>query len=155
MNGSAIGGILCTGLMIVCGILMGSPLVIFFDLTSVLIVLAGTAGMIMAVHGFGGLTDYLLGGWFHLLFSKEPVKAERCRDVISVAQTGGRGAILMATAASMIGLTQMLTNLADPTAIGPAFAVCLLTSFYAVVLNLLVFVPMSRFYNEAALTAEG
>ena len=54
----------------------------------------------------------------------------------------------------MIGLTQMLQNMSDPSALGPAMAVCMLTSFYAIVLNLVIFVPVSRFFSEAAIDAE-
>ena len=61
----------------------------------------------------------------------------------------------MGVMGATIGLIQMLANLEDPTAIGPAMAVALLTSFYAVMLNLLVFVPVSRYHREMARTPNG
>jgi chemotaxis protein MotA len=44
---------------------------------------------------------------------------------------------------TLIGLVQMLQNLADPSSIGPAMAVALLTTFYGALLANLVFFPAS------------
>ncbi|MGE4552960.1 MAG: motility protein A [Desulfovibrionaceae bacterium] len=45
---------------------------------------------------------------------------------------------------TLIGLVAMLQNLSDPSAIGPAMAVALLTTFYGAILANVVFIPMSR-----------
>jgi len=42
---------------------------------------------------------------------------------------------------TLIGLVQMLTRLEDPSAIGPAMAVAILTTFYGALLGNLVFQP--------------
>ena len=44
---------------------------------------------------------------------------------------------------TLIGLVQMLANLKDPNAIGPAMAVALLTTFYGAVLAYMVFTPVA------------
>jgi len=44
---------------------------------------------------------------------------------------------------TLIGLVQMLGNLDDPSTIGPAMAVALLTTFYGAVLANMVFSPMA------------
>ncbi len=44
---------------------------------------------------------------------------------------------------TLIGLVQMLGNLSDPSVIGPAMAVALLTTFYGVVLANMVFNPLA------------
>ena len=44
---------------------------------------------------------------------------------------------------TLIGLVQMLGNLDDPSAIGPAMAVALLTTFYGAVLANMVFSPLA------------
>mgnify|MGYP002795035835 CR=1 FL=1 len=44
---------------------------------------------------------------------------------------------------TLIGLVQMLQNMADPSTIGPAMAVALLTTFYGAVLANIVFSPMA------------
>jgi len=43
---------------------------------------------------------------------------------------------------TLIGLVQMLSDMSDPDAIGPAMAVALLTTFYGAVLANLIFLPM-------------
>jgi chemotaxis protein MotA len=54
----------------------------------------------------------------------------------------------------MIGLTQMLHGLDDPSQLGPAMAMAMLTSFYGILLNLLIFIPLTRYFTEAALDGE-
>ena len=44
---------------------------------------------------------------------------------------------------TLVGLVQMLTNLDDPSNIGPAMAVALLTTFYGAVLSNMVFSPLA------------
>ncbi|XPV75864.1 MAG: motility protein A [Desulfovibrio sp.] len=44
---------------------------------------------------------------------------------------------------TLIGLVQMLQNLDDPSSIGPAMAVALLTTFYGSVLANVIFLPMA------------
>lgn len=43
---------------------------------------------------------------------------------------------------TLIGLVQMLANMSDPSSIGPAMAVALLTTFYGAVAANLIFIPM-------------
>jgi len=43
---------------------------------------------------------------------------------------------------TLIGLVQMLSQLSDPSSIGPAMAVALLTTFYGVLLSTLFFLPI-------------
>lgn len=44
---------------------------------------------------------------------------------------------------TLIGLVQMLQNLSDPSSIGPAMAVALLTTFYGSLLANLIFLPLA------------
>ena len=44
---------------------------------------------------------------------------------------------------TVIGLVQMLSSMSDPSTIGPAMAVALLTTFYGAILANLVFLPLS------------
>ena len=44
---------------------------------------------------------------------------------------------------TLIGLVQMLQNMSDPSSIGPAMAVALLTTFYGALLANLIFLPIS------------
>lgn len=59
---------------------------------------------------------------------------------------------------TLVGLVQMLANMSDPKAIGPAMAVALLTTLYGAVMAFMVFGPMSdkltlRMSEEAKLNA--
>jgi len=51
---------------------------------------------------------------------------------------------------TLVGLVQMLLNLSDPSAIGPAMAVALLTTLYGALLGNLVFLPMADKLNHRA-----
>lgn len=62
---------------------------------------------------------------------------------ISVFQRLGSLSPAFGMVGTLIGLVQMLANLADPTSIGPAMAVALITTFYGSVLANLVFLPIA------------
>ncbi len=49
---------------------------------------------------------------------------------------------------TLVGLVQMLQNLDDPSSIGPAMAVALLTTFYGAVLANVFFLPMAKRLEE-------
>lgn len=44
---------------------------------------------------------------------------------------------------TLVGLVQMLANMDDPASIGPAMAVCLLTTLYGAIMANLVFLPLA------------
>lgn len=44
---------------------------------------------------------------------------------------------------TLVGLVQMLQNLSDPSSIGPAMAVALLTTFYGAILANMIFLPIA------------
>ena len=48
---------------------------------------------------------------------------------------------------TLVGLVQMLSNMADPQAIGPAMAVALLTTLYGAVLATMVCIPIADKLN--------
>lgn len=54
----------------------------------------------------------------------------------------GKAAPAFGMVGTLIGLVQMLSNLSDPAAIGPAMAVALLTTFYGAVASNVIFLPM-------------
>jgi chemotaxis protein MotA len=52
---------------------------------------------------------------------------------------------------TLIGLVQMLVQMDDPSSIGPAMAVALITTFYGVILANLVFLPIAgKLRNRSA-----
>ncbi|WP_320174219.1 MotA/TolQ/ExbB proton channel family protein [Maridesulfovibrio sp.] len=52
---------------------------------------------------------------------------------------------------TLIGLVQMLSNLSDPDAIGPAMAVALLTTLYGSVLANVIFLPLAKKLEERSI----
>ena len=156
MNYTAILGGLVALCLLVMAMLMGGPLLIFFDPTSVMILVGGTLMLTLAAHGWAGWAALLLGT-LRMLIPASTMDGHwgraRCLEVSRVAGSAGNIAIIMAGCGAMIGLTQMLAHLDDPTQIGPAMAVCLLSTFYAIMMNLFLFIPLSRFFNEAAIDA--
>ena len=60
-----------------------------------------------------------------------------------IAATLGMFAPAMGMIGTVIGLVQMLQTMDDPSTIGPAMAVALITTFYGAVLANLVFNPMA------------
>ena len=56
---------------------------------------------------------------------------------------GATFAPAMGLIGTLIGLVQMLQNMSDPSTIGPAIAVALLTTFYGACIANLIFVPIS------------
>jgi chemotaxis protein MotA len=62
---------------------------------------------------------------------------------VEILAAGGTTAPAMGLVGTLIGLVQMLQNMADPSAIGPAMAVALLTTFYGALLANIIFNPLA------------
>ena len=69
--------------------------------------------------------------------------AARHGNGAQILDTMGAIAPAMGMVGTLIGLVQMLQNMNDPAAIGPAMAVALLTTFYGAVLGNVLFIPMA------------
>lgn len=88
---------------------------------------------------------------------------ERSWRAVQVFQTMGNYAPAMGLIGTLIGLIQMLGALDNPTTVGPAMAVALVTTFYGAILANLFFLPIAgkiknRSEEEAvvkAITVEG
>lgn len=117
----------------VLGITMHGSLQAFFDLPSILIVV--TTGFLLASASHGGLRvlSALVAGASRVVVEDE-VSARDAAILVTLRNT-----LCAAGAAGyVIGMAQMLRNMEDPSRIGPAMAVALLTTLYAVVLGELV-----------------
>ena len=124
---------LMTGL-IGAAIMMGSPLLAFINLPSVLLVVGGlVAGLIWSypMSEFGLVLQEQL--------TQPELSEERALAGHAFFSRAADLAIASGLVGTLIGLVQMLQNLEDPNAIGPAMAVALLTLFYGVVLGELIF----------------
>lgn len=69
---------------------------------------------------------------------------DRHERAAGVLRRAGEVAPAMGLIGTLVGLVQMLGNLEDPSTIGPAMAVALLTTFYGAVLAHMVFLPIAN-----------
>ena len=107
--------------------------------------------------------DSLLAGGLSLLIDGEtPDEVEKhmrneasthiARDgeAVDVLRRLGEVAPAMGLIGTLIGLVSMLTSLNDPSAIGPAMAIALLTTLYGVVLAHMVVIPLAAKAQRSA-----
>ena len=120
------------------------PLAHFFDPISVLFVVYGTLGVMMATHGRGSLQLIsALTGWLFRTQDDQYTPKEHLQ-IAAKALDFGEFAILTGAVGMTIGHVQMLQQMDDPNAIGPALAVSMLTLLYGALAHMLVAVPLSR-----------
>lgn len=98
--------------IVVAAILYGSPLSIFIDIPSIVIVLGTIFFLALSKYSFTELRS---------------CSDEVVLSLINFSLLGG-------AIGFVIGMIQMLQNMSDPSSIGPATAVCLLTIFYGLVI---------------------
>lgn len=97
----------------------------FVDIPSIIFVLPGTFFTLFAKFGKD-------------LFSKdEQIRAQIGEEGISIS-------FLWGYLGALVGFVIILGNISDLAALGPAFAVCLLSIFYSFLLSLFVFYPMTK-----------
>lgn len=68
---------------------------------------------------------------------------ERTKRAASILKRGSEVAPAMGLIGTLVGLVQMLAELENPEAIGPAMAVALLTTFYGAILGTVVLSPLA------------
>ena len=68
---------------------------------------------------------------------------QRHRRAASILRRAAETAPAMGLIGTLIGLVQMLADLSNPDAIGPAMAVALLTTFYGAIMGMAVLAPMA------------
>lgn len=86
-----------------------------------------------------------------LLDSEINFMKQRHRRGQAVFKGLGSAAPAFGMIGTLVGLVNMLQNLSDPSSIGPAMAVALLTTFYGAVLSNLVFLPMAKKLEERSI----
>ena len=79
----------------------------------------------------------------NVLTTEIEATSERLTRAANVLRRAAEVAPAMGLIGTLIGLVQMLANLKDPNAIGPAMAVALLTTFYGAVMAYMVFAPVA------------
>ena len=78
-------------------------------------------------------------------FMKEEINSmiDRHKKGVAVLKKAAEIAPAMGLIGTLVGLVQMLGNLSDPSTIGPAMAVALLTTLYGALLSFMVFLPIA------------
>ena len=130
-------GALVSFAAILAGICLGSGSAAFVDIPSILFVILGGGGMVVAAHGVSAVVLVT-----RTVLSR--IAPEEIEDARSVFQTGIRAFTAAGWLGVIIGVVQMLTHLDDPSQVGPATAVALLTAFYCHVFAYMVCMPLER-----------
>lgn len=116
---------------------ISAPPMVFLDFPSLLVILAVTVPILLAS---GLLPD--LGKGFRLMTAKEnPFSLFELKRIRQACHLTQRVLPLAGVLGTLVGLVGLLTHLDDPTKIGPAVAMSLLTFIYAVVM-LFVILPI-------------
>ena len=128
---------------LVVGITMRGHLLIFVDPPSIL--LATLVPMLMMVVTYGRRSADLaraVGAWLMGRDSGATDPAAH-RAVAVMARDYGQYAVVNGCICALIGHVMMLQNMSDPSAIGPAMAVALLTTFYGSVIANVFTIPIA------------
>jgi len=223
MDLGTIIGLIVVISLILMGIMLGSPLIIFFDMTSVLIVVLGTFFLMFVAYPTSEVKSGMLA--IRKAFQQQSKKSEELLTLMRQMSTRARreGVLALEDVArtqddeflkrgiqmvvdgldpeaiedvlyseldkiderhkvgiglmeylggaspalgmigTLIGLVQMLQNMTDPSSIGPAMAVALLTTFYGSVIANVFCLPIAEKLKrrsteelaEKALVAQG
>ena len=111
----------------------------FIDPPSVLIVVVPTLLFAAATHSPRGVWAAVTHG-----LGAGPVAEADAQPALAALRSLRSISLASGVLGTLIGLVSMLTNLADPTAIGPAVAVALLCPLYAVFLSEICVRPLSH-----------
>jgi len=129
------GGLCC----LAAGAALGGRAAAFLDLSSAMIVVLAGFAFAFWIHGVSNVWGALRAG-----FGASDNDPEDANEKALILQTLRSSLCACGGAGFLIGLVNMLHNMSDPSAIGPAMAVACLTILYAVVLAELVIAPMAR-----------
>ena len=121
---------------LITAIIMNSETLIFIDTTSLMLVILLPLFFTM---GFHGPTDLIKAVHISLSAAKLDEQATAHEHTLSTLRltTSASGVV-----GSLIGFVSMLAQMDDPSKIGPAMAVSLLTALYAVIISELLIAPM-------------
>ena len=130
MNKRVLVGMAIMGGLVFAAILYGSNFLIFIDFPSVVIVVGITVGGTVSSFPGADISQALRAAFGTV--DVDEATAARSQAVLDRAADAAVSSGLVGT---LIGLVMMLANLDDPTTIGPAMAVALLTLFYGTLLG--------------------
>jgi len=152
MNPFAVLGLGAFSALVYGAITWSGSLDAFLNTPSILFVPVATLALLVACHGLRNTTRCLFGGAQRMLLptTSAPWSPSECHRASQVASTGSSLALFLGALGALSGIILLARHLDDPTQIGPAMAVALLSVLYGVALNLLIFLPLSRHFTDAA-----
>jgi len=106
----------------------------------------------MLVQGLNMVVDGTSGDDAERIMQREvQAQAQRNARSVSILRKAAELSPAMGLIGTLVGLVQMLSNLEDPSTIGPSMAIALLTTFYGACLANIVFNPLaSKLERNAA-----
>ena len=122
---------------LVAAMAMSSDVVLFLNAPSAIIVFAVGLGATLFAHGTRGLGLLMqaVGG---------DVETEDAQEAADTALSASKAFIGAGVLGFIVGVVAMLANLDDPSAIGPAVAVALLTVLYGCAMSTILWTPTER-----------
>ena len=137
---------------LVAGMVWLGPVLALVDWITAVLALCGPVLLLLYAYGHADTTRYVLGGYARIVrptqspiwYDTDHAKAAR------IAKTGILFSMLNGGLFTLVGAVQMLQNLDDPSVIGPALAVAILSLLYAALLSGFVFMPLVRFHASEA-----
>ena len=124
-------------LLVLAAITLGSPLESFFNPPSLLITVGRGILLTLLAHGWKGVQELRR-------ISLDGKRRQEFEFAQAVAAGTAKQFERIGWIGTGIGLVQMLQNLDDPSAIGPAVAVALLCPLYGHFISAAIFHPMAR-----------
>ena len=123
-----------------------------FDLITAFLAILGPAFLLLFTYGYSDTARYVVGGYARMIqptrtpvwYDTDHAKAAR------IAKTAIMFSMLNGGLFVLVGAVQMLQNLEDPSVIGPALAVAVMSLLYAALLSGFVFMPLARFHASEA-----
>lgn len=139
MNIRAVGSLLLLVGIICSAIMLGAPLETFVDLVSALLV----GGIILCCTLWSFKPEEVITALSDS-FREQIDEEERAINNHTVLSKMADFSVAAGVIGTITGLVMMLQSMEDPTTIGPAMAVALLTMFYGTLLGELVFRSMAN-----------
>ena len=152
--GSVIGSVIMW-VMIVGAMVLGVGISPYIDAQSGMIVIGGSLGAAMYAYKMEQFKLFLslLGKSFKPETFNIPEiitklveyaqKAQRHQDNFQMLDNWGSAAGAFGMAGTLVGLVAMLVNMNDPSSIGPAMAVALITTLYGSMIGTMIATPAS------------
>jgi len=126
--------VLLVGGLVVAGLGFSGKIQVFFDATSTALVVVATILGLFVSHTAAHVRQVLRS-----VFGPETMHPEQAEQGAAMFHRLAELAVAIGFLGTMIGLIQMLQNMEDPSAIGPAMSVAFLTMFYGILLSEVAF----------------